>query len=280
MSAGCVTLAATYEALSAKYLDQGIDSAAVLKFRSRCTIEGSRAYPLRYDELQPPYPLGAVRLAVLPIRPASAQQSAICSAADSILSAIVQESSFASYVNSPDHWHVTLFHSARLGDARPDALVSGGGINSALGGPSDQPPPDSLQLTAEVAAFEACLHQHDAFSLQVHSVIMADSGTVLLCCLDATGKVDAMRAALRKALPDAPAQQTSILHITLARLAGGAAGASDASSRAAVTAACERATELLRGEKFNVIEVIHVVEETFSTVQGKQRTSILLQTGN
>lgn len=65
-----------------------------------------------------------------------------------------------------------------------------------------------------------------------------------------------MRTSLREALPGAPAQQTSILHITLARLAGGAAAASSPTSRRAVAAACSAATEQLRGEQFGIEEVI------------------------
>ncbi len=43
---------------------------------------------------------------------------------------------YAVYRNAPAHWHNTLFHTARLGDARPDALTPGGGICASLGGPT------------------------------------------------------------------------------------------------------------------------------------------------
>lgn len=40
------------------------------------------------------------------------------------------------YRNAPAHWHNTLFHTSRLGDARPDAFSSGGGADASLGGPT------------------------------------------------------------------------------------------------------------------------------------------------
>jgi hypothetical protein len=43
---------------------------------------------------------------------------------------------FAALTSQPQHWHVTLFHTARLGDARPDALTNGGGVDSTLQCPS------------------------------------------------------------------------------------------------------------------------------------------------
>ena len=43
---------------------------------------------------------------------------------------------FAALVSKPQHWHVTLFHTARLGDARPDALTPGGGVDGSLECPS------------------------------------------------------------------------------------------------------------------------------------------------
>ena len=43
---------------------------------------------------------------------------------------------FAALVSKPQHWHVTLFHAARLGEARPDALTPGGGVDGSLECPS------------------------------------------------------------------------------------------------------------------------------------------------
>lgn len=68
-------------------------------------------------------------------------------------------------------------------------------------------------------------------------------------------QVAEIRARLRAALPGAPVQQTSILHLTLARLAGGAAAVSAAAGRADAVAACAAATERLSGLRLIVSEV-------------------------
>ncbi len=45
--------------------------------RQRCRVDGEAAEPLRYDALEPPYPPGAVRLAILPVVPDGEQRELI-----------------------------------------------------------------------------------------------------------------------------------------------------------------------------------------------------------
>jgi len=53
-----------------------------------------------------------------------------------LLRLCVAGADFASYINAPEHWHITLFHTARLGDARPDAFAADGGVRTSLEGPA------------------------------------------------------------------------------------------------------------------------------------------------
>mmetsp|Transcript_14392 Transcript_14392/g.43518 ORF Transcript_14392/g.43518 Transcript_14392/m.43518 type:complete len:298 (+) Transcript_14392:413-1306(+) len=271
-------LVAAYARIAKMFEAHGVKEESLHDFRDRCKVEGAASWPLRYDEFQPPYPPGAVRLAILSVKMKSEMVAAIVAAVDAVLDAIPKSPQYAVYRNAPEHWHITLFHTARLGDARPDAFTPGGGINSALGGPTDQPPPTEGALEAEVAAFRRVLQPHSPVALRAYRLLMTDSGTLVLGCLDRSGQVAAMREELREALPGAPAAQTSILHITLARMAGGAAEVSTPEGRRAVDAACNSDTvkHSLAGVRFIVTEVEHVLEEIFSTVQGRRRTVIPL----
>jgi hypothetical protein len=53
---------------------------------------------------------------------------------------------------------------------------------------------------------------------QVYRLVLADSGTLLLCCVDPTGAVEELRAQLGERFPGAPSRQTATLHITLLRI--------------------------------------------------------------
>lgn len=53
---------------------------------------------------------------------------------------------------------------------------------------------------------------------QVHRLLMADSGTLLLCSVDKSGNLARLRARLRGAFPGAPSTQSSIMHASVARL--------------------------------------------------------------
>lgn len=59
-----------------------------LDCRTRCKVDGAAARPLRYDEMRPPYPPGAVRLAILPVAPSPPATAAILGAVDAVLEAL------------------------------------------------------------------------------------------------------------------------------------------------------------------------------------------------
>ena len=53
---------------------------------------------------------------------------------------------------------------------------------------------------------------------EVHRLLLADSGTLLLCSVDTTGHLAALRKRLRQAYPGAPPRQSTIVHASIARL--------------------------------------------------------------
>ena len=52
----------------------------------------------------------------------------------------------------------------------------------------------------------------------MHRLLLADSGTLLLCSVDTTGHLAALRKRLRQAYPGAPPRQSTIVHASIARL--------------------------------------------------------------
>jgi hypothetical protein len=79
---------------------------------------------------------------------------------------------FAALTSQPQHWHVTLFHTARLGDARPDAFAPDGGVNGSLKCPSVRIVCTTLQS-----------HVHTTWiprpSLGTHTCCMCSSGACM-----------------------------------------------------------------------------------------------------
>ena len=76
----CTTMCAYHDARRAL--------SPTLDCRTRCTVDGAAARPLRYDEMRPPYPLGAVRLAILPVAPSPPATAAILGVVDAVLEAL------------------------------------------------------------------------------------------------------------------------------------------------------------------------------------------------
>lgn len=54
--------------------------------------------------------------------------------------------------------------------------------------------------------------------IQVYKLMLSDSGTLLLCCINRDGGLEKLRAALRKVFPGAPKQQTNTMHMSLLRI--------------------------------------------------------------
>ena len=90
-------------------------------------------------------------------------------------------------------------------------------------------------------------------SMQVYRVILADSGTLLICLLDTDGSVAQLRQNLKAAFPGAPTRQTQIIHISVLRLLTGQQLTPDARQR--IQAVCDEYTEILKGLTVNATEL-------------------------
>ena len=100
----------------------------------------------------------------------------------------------------------------------------------------------------------------------VHRLLMADSGTLLLCSTDTSGVMSGLRRRLRESFPGGPPRQSTIFHASVARVLTPAQLDKEAISR--VQTVCDRWSDRLRGKQFRV-EALHYVAETkFTTVEG------------
>lgn len=87
--------------------------------------------------------------------------------------------------------------------------------------------------------------QHNALCLQVHRVLLADSGTLLVCLVDEDGQLSQLRQQLRATFPGAPQRQTQIVHISVLRLL--TAQQLDAKQRKQLQAVCDDFTDKMAG---------------------------------
>lgn len=83
--------------------------------------------------------------------------------------------------------------------------------------------------------------------LQVHRVLLADSGTLLICLTDTDGHLSQLRQQLRSTFPGAPDRQTQIVHISVLRLL--TAQQLDTEQRQQLQAVCDDFTSKLKGKK-------------------------------
>ncbi|KAK9836686.1 hypothetical protein WJX74_006002 [Apatococcus lobatus] len=108
--------------------------------------------------------------------------------------------------------------------------------------------------------------------LQVEQIVLANSGTLLLCFSDFTSHLQRLRAALRQAFPGAPSKQSSICHVTLGRILS--LQQLHPEQAASVHARCQEWSCKLHGMRYNPTHVWHILEETFTKVDGHRQKVI------
>lgn len=84
--------------------------------------------------------------------------------------------------------------------------------------------------------------------IQVHRVLIADSGTLMICLVDTHGKLGQLRQQLHKAFPGCPTRQTTIAHVSVLRLFR--SKQISTANRQQLQAVCDDYTQKLKGVKF------------------------------
>ncbi|KAK9905600.1 hypothetical protein WJX75_002804 [Coccomyxa subellipsoidea] len=246
------------------FLDGGLNLPAIEAQRQFYDdLDSTHPTPLRYEAFKVPLEKGAVRLGILRPPPA------LCKAASKAASAIeaVLPPGFKPHATAPESMHITIFMTSQPADPRPDPFNEFGGGQSRTLAEGRIPAPKPEVLAAEKDAFRTLATQTSAPILEVHSIVFAASGTLLLCCVDTSGVLAGLRTKIRKVFPGGPVKQSSIFHVTLLRVLEPQPMKRE--QLEAIHNACQQETERLKGTQFTASSLWHVQEWQFTTVQGE-----------
>lgn len=262
-------LAAIYDEMAAKFYQKGLAIPAVQAMRQYfCKLEGTGIpEPLQYAHFVPPLPPGAVRLCVVFFQETNKRlMDMVHQAANEIMASLPTGTKF--HLNCPSHYHITVFMTSQPHTLCPDPFVPNGGLPTT-GTPEDQataakPAPDTLEQ--EISVMRSIAASHRAPELEVHRLLFADSGTLLLCSVDHSGNLARLRGQLRSAFPGAPTTQSSIMHASIARIVSTTQLTAEQLEH--TQAVCDKWSTRLKGMQFNPEALYHICENTFTTVEG------------
>lgn len=271
-------LAAVYDLMAAKFVKSGFNLKAIEEMRRYFYIPanpsgpGERCFaePLPYDRFSAPLPPAAVRLTLIFYqRENSALATLVNRAAQDIVSRLPL--STVVHVNDPSHYHVTVYMTSQPHNLRPDPFDPSAVLPPLLT-PHEiwkqaAPSEEVLQKELHVLREETLKTKEvGAPRLKVHRLVMADSGTLLLCFTDSTGSIGKLRKRLKDAFPGGPERQSTILHSSIARVLSPSQLSPEEIST--VQVACDIWTEKVKGMEIEVDSLYHVYEEQFTTVIG------------
>ncbi|EIE23652.1 hypothetical protein COCSUDRAFT_63177 [Coccomyxa subellipsoidea C-169] len=263
--ADAVQMAQVYITMAQQFISGGLNLPAIEAQRQFYgDLDSTHPTPLQYEDFKVPLEKGAVRLGILQPPPA------LCKAAGAAASAIesVLPAGSKPHATAPESMHITVFMTSQPADPRPDPFNEFGGGQSRTLAEGRIPAPQPPVLTAEKDAFRTLAAQTSAPILEVHSIVFAASGTLLLCCVDISGVLAGLRTKIRRVFPGGPMKQSSIFHVTLMRILEPQAMSRDQVE--AIHTACQQETERLKGTQFTASSLWYVQEWQFTTVKGER----------
>ncbi|KAA6422327.1 MAG: hypothetical protein FRX49_07797 [Trebouxia sp. A1-2] len=223
--------------MSAKFLSQGLNVGFIDTARQRYIYQGSELVPLPYANF--PISLGS----------------------DIVRTEL--------YVNKPERWHITVFHTSNYDDARPNpSKPLAPDLQQSESG--HRAPPSSDALHQEHQTIQKLVRQNQPINLEVHRILLADSGTLLVCLIDRNGILNHLREQLTRAFPGAPMRQTQIMHVSVLRLLTAQQLSNEERHR--LQAICDEYTIKLKGMQITATELWYVHEAIFANIEGKVHT--------
>ncbi|KAL4434020.1 hypothetical protein ABPG75_000461 [Micractinium tetrahymenae] len=263
-------LAAVYDDMAEKFVQHGLNLPAVEAMRQYFSnLEGpGEPEPLEYDAFPVPLPPGAVRLGVIFFQECNAKLAELVQQAAQEVLSVLPEGCRA-HANKPSHYHITVYMASQPHTLRPDPFNPKDGGLKVDGSPQEQAEsarPNPETLAREVAAFRAAAASTAGPELEVHRLLMADSGTLLLCSVDRSGHLAKLRKKLRQAFMGGPPKQPTIVHASIARLLSAEQLSREQIDR--IQAVCNKWSERLRCMRFSLERCYHIQENTFTTVEG------------
>ncbi|CAL8467549.1 g7087 [Coccomyxa elongata] len=256
----------SYNTMATDFREHGLNIDFIRELRPNHDTSALGSPPLTYSTIPSPLTERAVRLCVLPLEDAadvvhSAVQ--VTQAIKALLPAGTQ-----AYANAPERLHITVFHMSRPDDPRPSSMTAHDDALTAVPISSRRGPTDE-EVAHELVAMRSIIeHMPPLEHLEVSSVVLADTGTLLLCSIDRRADISRLRQSLRAAFPGAPRKQTNIIHTTLLRILS--PEQLPPASIAAIQNECIQWTERLRGTRLSIKKAWYIIENVFSTIEGEQ----------
>lgn len=262
-----------YDSMEDRFLEEGLNLGAIeaqsLYFNVSREKGGKnqqrRVQPLSYTQFVPvPLPPKAVRLCVAFMDDPSLSDDIYKAACDIFDRGLPPDHFY--HESRQSHYHTTLFMTSRPDDMRPDPWSIDACMQHV--GPSVDVIAKEIQMMKDIVGTVS-----QQIILEVYKILLADSGTLLLCLLDTSDRIHGIRKAFRESFPGAPSKQSTIYHMSLGRIVTPKQFSPE--QRQHIQSLCSTWSERLRGRRCLLEELHHVIEEQFTTVEG-ERTALPL----
>lgn len=260
------SLVSAYDRMQSTFAEHGLDVPFIAGLRSSYTLdEEGEPQPLTYTELHQAFVPRTQRLVVFPLDCAPEVLQLAVDATNDILDSALPPG-ITAYINHPSRLHMTVFYLSHVDDPRPEPYKQHGSQQASTLTDSNLQH-ESRVLTEAMASLPY-------FHVQVDRLLLADSGTLLLCSTDPTGHMQSLRQQLHKSFPGAPTKQTTIIHTSLLRILS--PNQLSDQEKQKVQHLCELWTQRLRGKKIPCQTLWYLIETHYANIVG-QKTNIALK---
>lgn len=169
------------------------------------------------------------------------------------------------HLTKPSHYHITVFMTSQPHALRPNPFDASANSSDTIITDMNELKPEREVLDKEIAVMRQCAAAVPAPTFRVHRLLMADSGTLLLCSVENSSHASLfnLRKMFRNKFPGSPPKQSTIYHTSVGRILTAETLSKDTRER--IQMVCDEWTERLRGMTFHVKELYHVCEEQFTT---------------
>lgn len=255
-----------YDSMECRFLEEGLNLGAVdaqsLYFHDTCEQGEQRLVsPLLYSQFVPaPLPPRSVRLCVAFMDDPTLAEEVHMAASDIFARGLTPD--HFHHKSSSSHYHVTIFMTSQPHDMRPDPYTSPDGKHHHV-----EPRIDMLEREIQTMK-DIVSTVAPPITLEVYKILLADSGTLLLCLLDTSDSIYSIRRCFRESFPGAPPKQSTIYHMSLGRIVTPKQFSRE--QRHHIQSLCSTWSETLRGRRCVVKELHHVIEDQFTTVYGER----------
>ncbi len=253
-----------YDTMADTFLRQGLNLDAV----ASQSLYYNGSMPLEYTAFPTPLPDAAVRLCLVFFEKVHQELAEKVERASREIASTLPDT-YDMHLTKRSHYHITIFMTSQPHALRPDPFdPSQYELDMATVQDVSCMRPHDAVLEREIQTMKEIVAQHKSPVFRVHRIMLADSGTLLLCLVETSphASIFHLRKAFRKAFPGSPPKQSTIYHASLGRIVTPEQLTEE--KRREIHDMCEYHTRQLQGHEFTVDELFHVREVQFTTVEG------------